>query len=51
MKILKILLKASLIFLKHMIIIPLVICDIPFILIGIAGIDQVCKCMVGKATK
>ena len=49
---LNILVIAGKIFLKilwFMIIIPLVICAIPFVLIGIGGLDQIARCIRGKS--
>ena len=51
---LNILAMAGKIFLKIlwlMIIIPLVICAIPFVLIGIGGLDQIVRCIRGTALK
>lgn len=38
-------------FIKYFIILPLAILMIPFILIGIAGINQISKCIAGTSKK
>ena len=38
-------------FTKYLIIVPLVLCAIPFVIIGWLGIDQITRCIAGTSQK